>query len=167
MSYTAVFNFDIDKENNQVKIERSFNASLDMVWDAWTKPELLDQWWAPKPWKSNTVSMEFKAGGRWFYYMEGPEGERHYCIMDYDKVEPKEMYSGLDAFADNKGTINTEMPRTNWSNSFSSDGETTTVHIVSNYPDLESLETVIEMGFQQGFTMALENLDEVLKNMQS
>jgi uncharacterized protein YndB with AHSA1/START domain len=55
-----------DASNKKLKVEREFDAPVAQVWNAWTQPELLDQWWAPKPWKANTKSMDFREGGRWF-----------------------------------------------------------------------------------------------------
>ena len=86
MKNNLIFNFTVDKENKTVKVEREFEANLDLVWDAWTKPELIDQWWAPLPYKNVTKSMEFKEGGTWLYYMVGPENQTHWCKNDYLKI---------------------------------------------------------------------------------
>ncbi|MGC4039901.1 MAG: SRPBCC domain-containing protein [Flavobacterium sp.] len=165
MNSNFLFDFTVNKENNTVNVKREFGAGLALVWDAWTKPEILDQWWAPKPWKAVTVSMDFKEGGRWLYYMQGPEGERHYCINDYQKINVQKDFSGLDAFTDENGTINTDMPRTLWHNTFTQNGETTIVNIVAQYDSLEDLEKIIAMGFKEGFTMAMGNLDEYFESL--
>lgn len=162
MKSNLAFDFIVNKENSTVNVTREFAASVDLVWEAWTTPEILDQWWAPKPWKTETVSMDFREGGRWLYYMQGPEGERHYCINDYKTIDVQKSFSGLDAFSDEKGNISTEMPRTLWKNEFNQTGETTTVTIVAKYDTLEDLEKIIAMGFKEGFSMALENLDDYL-----
>lgn len=159
MNSNLLFDFTVNKQNNTVNVTREFAAGLGLVWDAWTKPEILDLWWAPKPWKTETVSMDFREGGTWLYYMAGPEGERHYCKNDYKKIEVQKSFSGLDAFCDEKGNVNPEMPRTLWTNTFSENAETTTVSIVAQYESLDDLEKVISMGFKEGFTMAMENLD--------
>ncbi|MHB1279027.1 MAG: SRPBCC family protein, partial [Bacteroidia bacterium] len=86
MNAAVLFNFLVDKENKKIRVERSFNAPLDLVWAAWTEPEILDQWWAPKPWRAETKSMDFRVGGRWLYCMAGPEGERHWCLFDYKTI---------------------------------------------------------------------------------
>jgi uncharacterized protein YndB with AHSA1/START domain len=81
-----------DAANKKIKVVREFDASVEQVWKAWTERELLDQWWAPKPWKANTQSMDFRNGGLWLYYMEGPDGSRHYCRVDYKSIIPN-LYS--------------------------------------------------------------------------
>ncbi|MBX7203932.1 MAG: SRPBCC domain-containing protein [Bacteroidia bacterium] len=157
------FDFSVNKENNTVNVTREFAANIELVWDAWTKPELLDQWWAPKPYQTKTISMDFSVGGRWLYYMISPEGEKHYCLNEYKKIDVLKSFSGLDAFCDETGNINTDFPRTVWNNTFTQNAQTTTVNIVAQYEKLEDLEKIIEMGFKEGFTMALGNLDQYLK----
>lgn len=162
MNTTLLFDFQVDKKKNEIYVKREFAASLARVWDAWTKAELLDQWWAPKPWKSVTVSQDFKEGGTWFYYMQGPEGERHYSYLDYEKINPHRSFSGRDGFCDENAKKNTEMPSTHWENVFASDGDSTVVSIVIKMESLEALEALITMGFKEGFTAGLTNLDELL-----
>lgn len=166
MKSNLLFDFTVDKNDNTVKVKREFSAGLDLVWDAWTKPELLDLWWAPKPYRTETISMDFREGGRWFYAMISPEGVAHYCRNNYSEINPKKFYSGLDAFCNKDGEIDNSMPRTFWTNSFESNGKTTIVNIVAQYHSLEDLERVIQMGFKEGFTMAMENLDQYLDGQQ-
>jgi uncharacterized protein YndB with AHSA1/START domain len=165
MKSNLAFDFTINKENSTVNVKREFAASIAMVWEAWTNPEILDLWWAPKPWKTETVSMNFREGGTWLYYMQGPENERHYCKNDYKTIEVQKSFSGLDAFCDENGITNEEFPRTLWKNDFSQEGDKTTVNIVAKYETLEDLEKIIAMGFKEGFSMALENLDDYLATL--
>jgi PhnB protein len=167
MNKNLLFNFTVDKATNTVHVTRAFNGNLQLVWNAWTKPEILDQWWAPKPYKAVTKSMDFREGGTWLYYMQSPANEKHWCKNEYQKITPLQQFSGLDAFCNEEGVINTAMPRTLWTNTFTEQDGLTTVSIVAVYNSLADLETVIAMGFEQGFTMALQNLDEVLESLSS
>ncbi len=65
----------------------------------------------------------------------------------------------MDAFCDEQGKINTEHPRMSWSNVFDAQGSATTVNIEISFDKLEDLETIISMGFKEGFTLGMENLD--------
>ena len=85
MTSQLAFDFIIDKENNTITVSREFAAELPLVWDAYTKSEMLDQWWAPKPWKARTKSMDFREGGFWHYAMVGPNGEEHWAFINYQK----------------------------------------------------------------------------------
>lgn len=154
--------FVIDKENRKVRVTKEFAAPLAKVWVAWTQSELLDQWWTPKPWKTKTKSMDFKKGGAWLYVMVGPEGEEHWCRADFKSVLPLKNFSALNAFCDANGNLTTEMPTSVWICKFSEASNKTTVIIEAEYETLADLEKYIEMGFKEGFTMALGNLDELL-----
>jgi PhnB protein len=156
----AVFTKDTD--NKKMTVVRAFNAPLQKVWSAWTQSEILDQWWAPKPWKAGTVSMDFKEGGRWFYYMEGPEGERHYSFFNYKEIVPQKYYSGTDGFSDERGIVNTEMPTLRWKVEFKEDGDKTVVTSTLSFDKQEDMDAILKMGFEEGFKMGLSNLDEYL-----
>lgn len=110
MKSNLQFDFLVDKENNTIIVRREFAAKLRLVWDAYTKAELLDQWFAPKPWKAKTKTMDFREGGFWLYAMCGPNGEEHWGRMDYLKIQPLESYTGLDGFCDDKGNPTPNCP---------------------------------------------------------
>lgn len=167
MNPSLKFDFIVDKEKNTVNVEREFAANLELVWEAWTNPEILDQWWAPKPYQTRTKSMDFREGGMWLYEMFNAESNNpqdcHWCKNDYIKIEHQKMFSGLDAFCDENGIANPAMPRTQWTNEFNENGEKTLVNITAKYENLADLEKIIAMGFKEGFTMALENLDQYIE----
>jgi len=73
MTNNLLFDLAVDKAAKKVFITREFDADLSLVWDAFTKAEILDQWWAPKPLASKTKVMNFEVGGRRFYAMVWPE----------------------------------------------------------------------------------------------
>lgn len=152
-----------DETNKKIRVTREFDASVTRVWQAWTESELLDQWWAPKPWKANTQKMDFREGGHWRYYMEGPDGSRHYCRADYEVINHEKSYECLDAFCDEKGEINTEFPRMHWKVDFNPAGKGTKVDVEITFASLNDLEKIVEMGFKEGFAAAHTNLDELLK----
>lgn len=162
MSKALMMNFSVDNENKQIKVEREFSAELPLVWRAWTDSEILDQWWAPKPWKAETKSQDFVEGGTWLYCMVGPEGDRHWSLCEYKSIKPEKSFSGLDGFCDEEGNINTALPRSQWNVGFAEDGEHTKVSIFISYDKLEDLETIVQMGFKEGFSMGMENLDSYL-----
>jgi len=162
MNPNLSFDFTVDRANHTIHIRRAFAGSLDLVWDAWTLPELLDQWWAPRPYRTETKSMDFTEGGTWLYAMISPENEKHWCKNDYRTIAPGKSFSGLDAFCDEHGAVNAAMPRTLWTNVFTATDGTTLMNITALYDNLADLEKVIAMGFKEGLTMALGNLDELL-----
>lgn len=165
MTTNLAFDFSVDKKNKTITVTREFDAPLPLVWDAYTKSEILDQWWAPKPWKARTKSMDFREGGSWVYAMVGPEGEEHWARADYKKINPQKAFTGHDAFADAQGNINKDMPQSKWDITFTGKDNTTLVEIVITYDDLAQLEATLQMGFKEGLTIAMEGLDELLKRI--
>lgn len=163
MKKDLLFDFTVDKKNNTVNVKREFAADLNLVWSAWTDPKILDLWWAPKPYQTKTKSMDFRVGGSWLYAMVSPQGETHWCRADYKTIDTLKSFSGLDAFCDEQGSINMEFPRALWTNTFIENKDTTTVNIVAKYDSLADLEKIIQLGFKEGFTMALGNLDQYIE----
>jgi uncharacterized protein YndB with AHSA1/START domain len=112
-----LFDFTVDKSTKKVFINKEFDAELSLVWDAFTKPEILDQWWAPKPWASKTKVMNFEVGGRRFYAMVSPEGQERWSVQQYTSISPKTNFKYMNAFAD--ADENPELPGSDWDLNFS------------------------------------------------
>ncbi|MBS7255842.1 SRPBCC family protein [Flavobacterium branchiicola] len=163
MKSNLLMNFSVDKENKMVNVKREFDASLSHVWAAWTEADLLDQWWAPAPFKSKTKSMEFKEGGRRLYAMVGPEGDSRWSTFDYTSISPKTNFKHTTTFSDEQGNPNSEFGSSYWDITFSEEGGLTVVDIVITRDSFEELQKIIEMGFKEGFTSALNSLDKIFE----
>ena len=151
-----------DLANKKLIVVREFDAPLDQVWRAWTESALLDQWWAPKPWKAQTKTMDFKEGGFWLYQMVGPDGTGSWCRADFKKVDAPDSFSAVDNFCDESGKVDTNFPAMYWTNVFSKTADGTTVKVEISFDTEAGLEKILELGFEEGFTAALGNLDELL-----
>ena len=158
-----LFDFTLDKSKKTAFINREFDADLSLVWDAFTKQEILDQWWAPKPFASKTKVMNFKVGGRRFYAMVSPEGQERWSIQKYTSISPKTNFKFLNAFADKDE--NPELPGSDWDLSFSEESGKTKVSVSIYNESLERMEKMIEMGFKEGFMMTLNSLEELLATL--
>ena len=156
------FDFLANKENNTLTIRREFKASRALVWDCYTKSELLDQWFAPTPLTTKTKSMDFREGGHWHYAMVEPDGNEYWNYTDYLTIKPIDNYTSLDAFCNEAGDINKDLPRAYWLVSFSDKGDNALVETVVTYNSLADLETVIQMGVEQGLASTLDKLDTLL-----
>jgi uncharacterized protein YndB with AHSA1/START domain len=157
------FDFTVDKSTKTVLVTREFDADLSLVWDAFTKKELLDQWWAPKPYASRTKHMDFKVGGRRFYAMVGPDGQEHWGIQDFTSISPKTNFKYSSFFADEDE--NPQLPGSNWDLNFTEQHGITKVSITIYNESLERMEKMIEMGFKEGFTVTLNELNELLTTL--
>jgi uncharacterized protein YndB with AHSA1/START domain len=155
--------FVVDKQTKTVSITKEFAYELSLVWDAYTKPELLDQWWAPKPMTSRTKAMDFEVGGRRFYAMVSPEGDERWAVQKYTSITPKTNFKFFNAFADKDENL--ELPGSDWDLNFSEQDGKTKVSISIYNESLERMERVIAMGFQQGIEALLQNLEELLEKL--
>ena len=156
--------FIVDKQTKTVSITKEFAFELSLVWDAYTKPELLDQWWAPKPLTSRTKVMDFRVGGRRFYAMVSPDGqELGWAIQKYTSISPKTNFKFLNAFADEEE--NPQLPGSDWDLNFSEQDGTTKVSISIYNESLERLEKGLEMGFKEGTMSQLDNLEDLLAKL--
>ena len=162
MNNNLLFDFTVDKAAKTVFITREFDADLSLVWDAFTKAEILDQWVAPKPWASKTKYMDFKVGGQRFYAMVSPEGVERWAIQKYTSISPKTNFKMFNVFADKDE--NPQLPGSDWDFNFSDQGETTKVNITIYNESLARMEKMIEMGFTEGFKMSLSNLENLLSS---
>jgi len=163
-----LFDFTVDKAKKTVFITREFDAGLSLVWDAFTKAEILDQWVAPKPFVAKTKSMDFNVGGQRFYAMVSPEGQERWAIQKYTSISPKTNFKMFNAFADKDE--NPELPGSDWDYTFSEqdgpDGNRVTKVSITIYNEsLARMEKMIEMGFTEGFKMSMNNLENLLTSL--
>ncbi len=163
MTNDLLFDFTVDKAAKTVFITREFDAELSLVWDAFTKAEILDQWVAPKPWTSRTKHMNFEVGGRRFYAMVSPEGQEHWAIQKYMSISPKTNFKMFNAFADQDE--NPQLPGSDWDYTFSEQDGKTKVSITIFNESIERMEKMIEMGFTEGFKMSMSNLENLLASL--
>jgi len=163
MTNHLLFDFTVDKAAKTVSITREFAAELSLVWEAFTKPEILDQWTAPAPLTAKTKYMNFEVGGRRFYAMVSPDGQERWAIQTYTSITPKTNFKLNNAFADQDE--NPELPGSEWDYSFSEQNGITKVSITIYNESFERMERMIEMGFQGGFTMTLNSLEELLAKL--
>lgn len=155
--------FIVNKETKTVTITKEFAARLDLVWAAYTEAELLDQWWAPKPFESKTKVLDFEVGGRRFYAMVGPDGAARWAVQKYTSITPKTNFKFFNAFAD--ADENLQLPGSDWNFDFIDQGETTTVSVSIYNESLERMEMILASGFTEGVKLQLQSLDELLATL--
>ena len=162
MSNNLLFDFTVDKEKKTVFITREFDAELPLVWDAFTKKELLDQWIAPKPYTAKTKYMNFEVGGKRFYAMISPDGQERWALQEYTSITPKTNFKMYNAFADKDE--NPESVGSEWDHNFSEQNGITKVHITVYNESFERMEMLMD-GFKQGFTMSMRTLEDLLASL--
>lgn len=162
MESNLLFDFKVNKENNTIYIKREFDANLELVWKAWTTAELLEQWFGPKPFKVETLSMDFQEGGFWLYTLVSDEYGQQWGRTDYHKIVKLKYFTASDSFCDENQNVIPDYPVSSWKIEFSQDADITTINVTTTYKTLEDLEKMIEWGYMDGFKSVMKNLDELL-----
>jgi uncharacterized protein YndB with AHSA1/START domain len=86
-SFNKNHTMNIKVQPNEIYIERIYDVSVAAVWDAWTDPLKVQQWWGPRGFTLTTHSKELKQGGHWNYTMHGPDGTDYPNSTVYHEVE--------------------------------------------------------------------------------
>ncbi|KAB1232042.1 SRPBCC family protein [Chryseobacterium viscerum] len=164
MESNIIFNKDF--EELSIYVMKIYKADPSTVWNYFTKAELLDQWWGPKPWKCETIHQDFREGGTWMYTMIGPNGEKGpmYSQSEYGEIREHRSLDWMSGFCDEKGNINEDFPRSKWLIGFTGVEEGTKVTINIHYHSQEVMKKILDMGFEGGFSMGLNQLEGILES---
>lgn len=151
-------------------VTHTFNAPRELVWQAWSQCEHLQQWWAPAGWSVPVCKMDFRVGGTWHYCMKGPMPDgtemESWGLTVYQEIVKPERIIALDQFADAEGNVSLEMPKMLNTITFTAVDDQTEVTSRSEFATVAELETVIEMGMEEGMTQSWDQLAEHLVRIQ-
>ncbi len=156
--------YSIGEDQKTLTAERSIEAPLEKVWQAWTTASELEKWWAPLPYQAVTKAFNFSEGGEWHYCMRGPEGAVHWCLNKYLIITPLASFTAIDCFCDEEKNINEAMPSNHWDVQFDTEGKLTKILVTTSYATPKDLETIISMGMKEGFNQGLDQLEALLTN---
>jgi uncharacterized protein YndB with AHSA1/START domain len=157
-------------EGNDLVLERLLDAPRDMVWRAWTDPEQLKRWWAPKPYETPEVDMDLRPGGKFYTRMTGPDGfdfKGTGCFLEV--VEGEKIvwtsalgpgYRPVDVVEDCGGFPFTAIMTLE----DNGDGRTR-YKAVALHRNEKDRETHAAMGFQEGWGTCADQLGEVAREM--
>lgn len=155
--------FIVNRQERSILVSREFEAPLPLVWRAYTESEILDQWWAPLPWKARTKKMDFAVGGYWLYAMVGPDNEKHWARVDFTAIEKHKQFTANMAFSDEEGNLNTALPISKSVNVFTKTDNGTLVEFKMFYVSEKDIQTVIDMGMEQGILACIEQLNTLFE----
>ncbi len=153
-------------ENLDLVLERQLKAPPAKVWRALTEPELLKQWFAPRPWRITEVALELHPGGRFHTRMVGPDGEAEDCVTDPETdagcvllVEPERRLVWTDGLAAGfrpvpGGFMTADMR-------LAPSGGGTDYRVLVLHKDADDRKRHLEMGFESGWGTVAAQLDEV------
>jgi uncharacterized protein YndB with AHSA1/START domain len=160
---TNKFLFEPNLAAKKIHVVREFNAPIEKVWKAFTEPDLLEKWTAPKPWTAKFKVYDFTVGGKSLYAMVSPEGHKHWVYDEFTAIEEGSVISTMGVLCDEEGNPLTSGPKSYKDTAFSSiEGNRTKVDTVLSFEDEATIKWFVEGGFKEGTAMTFEQLDEVL-----
>lgn len=88
-----------------IEITRTFRAPVEQVFGAWSKPELVKQWWGPNQYTAPSVKIDFRVGGKYTFAMQGPDKKIIWSSGDYEEIVPNRKIVSSDYFSDKDGSM--------------------------------------------------------------
>jgi uncharacterized protein YndB with AHSA1/START domain len=160
---TNNFVFEADRAAKKIYVSREFNAPVEKVWKAFTDPDVLEKWTAPKPWTAKFKVYDFTVGGRSLYAMISPEGQKHWVYDEFTAIENGSAISTMGMFCDGDGNPALDGPKSYKDTTFSSiNSNRTKVDMVLTFEDESTIKWFVEGGFKEGTTATFDQLDELL-----
>ncbi|HMK10565.1 MAG TPA: SRPBCC domain-containing protein [Acidimicrobiales bacterium] len=146
-----------------MRITAELDAPIERCWQLWADPRQLERWWGPPTYPATFVDHDLSAGGKVSYFMTGPDGEKFHGYWTVVSVDPPRVLEVTDGFADENGTHNDDLPITSMTVTLSEGGSGRTVMVIeSHFPSLEAMQQMIEMGMEEGMTLAMGQIDAIL-----
>ncbi len=144
--------------DNEIVMTRVFNAPQKLVFDAFTKPELLKRWFGPHGWSLDVCEVDLKVGGKFRFVMVGPDGARMGMGGVYREINAPTGSVHTEAFDDYPGesTVTTVLTE--------ADGKTTLTATV-RYPSEEIRDLVIMSGMEHGAAESYDKLASLLSEV--
>ena len=143
--------------DTEVLLTRVFDAPRHLVWDAFTKPELLKRWFGPKGWTLTTAEVDLREGGGFRFILTGPEGQTMGMRGNYKEIEARHRSVHAESFDDYPGeSIVT--------GAFTEANGRTTLHATIDYGTKEIRDAVVKSGMEHGAAESYDKLAEMLKD---
>ncbi|ATG50728.1 polyketide cyclase [Brachybacterium vulturis] len=151
-----------DLEALTLTITARFAAPVQRIWQIYADPRQLEQVWGPPEYPATVVDHSLAPGGRVAYFMTGPEGERYYGLWSVLEVDAPHSFSYQDSFAHEDFSPDTELPVSHCVSTFTpQDGGTRAVYVTS-YASREGLQTVLDMGVEEGSRTSIDQIDALV-----
>ncbi|MFN8222984.1 MAG: SRPBCC domain-containing protein [Gaiellales bacterium] len=158
-----VTSIEKDTEALTLTVKAEFDAPAERVWQIWADPRQLERWWGPPMYPATVVDHELRPGGVVTYFMTSPEGERHHGWWRIDAVDEPRRLEIVDGFGVSPEEAATGLPQSSMVVTLAERaGGGTAMTIESTFPSAEAMQTVIEMGLEEGLKAAMGQIDAIL-----
>jgi uncharacterized protein YndB with AHSA1/START domain len=143
---------------DQILVTRELDAPKELVWKAWTTPELVKQWWHANRGEVTVSEIDLRVGGTWRYVSVTPEGFEVGFHGEYREIEPYDRLVSTEAYEgipnpDENATVNTL--------TLDEDNGRTTVTVLVQCPSREVRDAMIDSGMEAGMQDAYDLLEQV------
>lgn len=146
-------------KDRTIQITREFEAPRKLVFEAFSVPENISQWWGPNGFTTTTKSMEFKVGGEWIFTMHGPDGTDYPNRIVYKEIRKPELlkYDHFDRYKDEGNP-----PHFKQTITFEEENGKTKVEMKLLFPAAKEREEATKFGAVEGGHQTLSRLAEFL-----
>ena len=147
-----------DASNRTLTLERTFNAPIKLVWEAWTQPEHIALWWGPKGMDTKVIEHDFKVGGKWKFVMKMPDGNEFITEGVYSEIiELEKIFSSADFKPMTEGVEIQAL--------FEENGDKTNFTFNVVHPTEEYCKQQEKMGFYNGWGSVFDGLENYLNTL--
>lgn len=147
----------------ELSITRLMNAPRDKIFRAWTEPELMKQWFCPRPWTTPVIETDVRTGGASYILMRGPNGEEMPMRGVYLEVVPNEKIVFTDAYTE--AWKPSEKPFFTGIVMLADEGGKTRYTAIARHWRAEDMKQHEAMGFHDGWNKAADQLEDMLAKM--
>ncbi len=162
-----ITSIDTDVDALTMTVVADFPVPVRRLWDAYADPRQLERFWGPPEWPAIFTRHDMAPGGRSSYYMTGPDGEISGGYWEFEQVDAPHGFEVRDGFANEDGTLNTDMPWMRMVFRFEETAQGSRVTTVTSFNSVEDLEQLLAMGMQEGMTAAMGQIDQVVADLAS
>jgi len=149
-----------------VVMQRVFDAPRELVFKVTTEPEHVSQWWAPNGYTIPICRIDLRKGGLWHYCMRSPSGEEHWVRCIYGDIVRPEKIAYTATFADEEANPTDDIPEQHATIRLIEQESNKTKFVMTyKFATAEELKTTLELGMEEGFALALENLAQYLEKV--
>jgi uncharacterized protein YndB with AHSA1/START domain len=170
MSATSV----TQPDSRSVAVSRVFDAPRELVWQAWTEPRHMAQWFGPKVFTNPVCEIDLRVGGAWRLVMRGPDGSEYPIKGVYREiVRPERLVSSLDVSEHPDSWFDLIEPNRDrskgrpaydlsWTVTFEALGGRTRLSIVNRFPSTALRDAFVKIGMGEGWSQSLDKLAQRL-----
>jgi uncharacterized protein YndB with AHSA1/START domain len=151
-----------DPENLTLTLVADFDATPDRVWEVWEDPRKLEQWWGPPTFPATFTRHDFVVGGESRYFMTGPAGETPRGWWRIDTIDKPRRLDFANGLAGDDGEPAPGVEPMSGYVTFEATSSGTRMTAVTQFIDVTQMQTMLDMGMQDGMTQAIGQIDALL-----